>query len=187
MCVAVSACVHIVCVCVSVACVCVCVSVSQLKGIFIDRHRGPFASSLTRVLQLLCVCVFVFCVAFRLLLPSPYASSSAAVRVARENPIIKTRHTQPLLMPLLLFHFFFCRSIFSHSLYTHHSPCCPASPLSLSSTLCLSYPLSFFLFLPFSGFRFIALACFNFVYYFILLSLLVRGKQFSNRFPCRWK
>lgn len=57
-----------------------------------------------------------------------------AVRVARENPIIKTRHTQPLLMPLLLFHFFFCRSIFSHSLYTHHSP-------PLSTPLCLSSPL----------------------------------------------
>lgn len=136
--------------------------------------------------------MFVFCVAFRLLLPSPYASSSsAAVRVARENPIIKTRHTQPLLMPLLLFHFFFAVQ-FSRTRYTPItlSPflSLPLSvSLPLSSTLCLSYPLSFFLFLPFSGFRFIALACFNFVYYFILLSLLVRGKQFSNRFPCRWK
>lgn len=163
MCVAVSTCVHMyVCECGLCVCVCLCRSskaflLTDIEVLFPPHWQGFCCC---------CVCVCVVCVAFRLLLlvlvlSSPSAAaSSAAIRVACENPIIKTRHTQPLLMPLLLFHFFFCRSIFSHSLYTHHTLFLPLSLtlfhslsllssfiLSLSLLLCLSfYCLSLFQF-----------------------------------------
>lgn len=170
----------LMCVCVAYVWLCV----SQLKGIFIDRHRGPFASSLTRVLLLcvLSVCCFSPSASACSTASSPStfaaASSSTAVRVARENPIIKTRRTT-FVDAFITFSFLFAVQ-FSRTRYTPIS----LSPALISLSLSLFHSLSLLSSFIFSLALFLCLSfyCLSLFQFCVLFHFVVSTRAWRTIF-----